>query len=294
MVSAVLGGKTRLGRDRIMADMIASQIDKCATIRTAASIVENPDLEHVAEAIPVIQHEGEAAPNVEGVDDDSAENRTMPATEREIAKNEAPSDAVSGEAEPAPPPVMRPVPVQVPSRPETIKIATAEPSFRGRPAFVSGVPRPPERDMMATGSIRPSDKRVDGSTSRYIGAETATPSTLAHKPRRDRAEARENAKPIKVASLDPQSAVQTGRNGVHSWMVQIGATDSLAKANELIARAQGTSHGTLAGARPFTEKVQKGKETLFRARFSGLEAASAESACKNLKRGGLSCFATRN
>ena len=77
-------------------------------------------------------------------------------------------------------------------------------------------------------------------------------------------------------------------------MVQIGATDSIAKANDLIAKAKGSSHGALNGAHPFTEKVQKGKETLFRARFAGLEAASAESACKNLKRAGVSCFATKN
>ena len=75
MVSAVIGGKTRLGRDRIMGDLIASQIDKCATTRTTPMIAENPALEHVAEAIPVIQHEGDSAPNVEGVDDDTVDHK---------------------------------------------------------------------------------------------------------------------------------------------------------------------------------------------------------------------------
>jgi D-alanyl-D-alanine carboxypeptidase len=33
---------------------------------------------------------------------------------------------------------------------------------------------------------------------------------------------------------------------------------------------------------------------LYRARFAGLEAGSAEEACKVLKRSGFSCFATKN
>ena len=77
-------------------------------------------------------------------------------------------------------------------------------------------------------------------------------------------------------------------------MIQIGATDDAGKANELLAKAKSNGHGALASARPFTEKVQKGSETLYRARFAGLQADSAEAACKTLKRSGMSCFATRN
>ena len=77
-------------------------------------------------------------------------------------------------------------------------------------------------------------------------------------------------------------------------MIQIGATPEIGKANDLIARAKGAGRGTLAGARPFTEKVTKGHDTLFRARFAGLDADGAESACKSLKRSGMSCFATKN
>ncbi len=43
-----------------------------------------------------------------------------------------------------------------------------------------------------------------------------------------------------------------------------------------------------------TEKVRKGDGTLYRARFAGLDSASAESACRSLKRSGFSCFATRD
>ena len=78
------------------------------------------------------------------------------------------------------------------------------------------------------------------------------------------------------------------------WMIQIGATDDISKAAELLARAKSEGHKTLTTAQAFTEKIQKGAETLYRARFAGLEAESAELACKTLKRSGFSCFATKN
>ena len=61
-----------------MSDMIESLIDKCATVRTASAIEENPALEQVAEAIPVVQHTGESAPDVQALNDEDAENQDNP------------------------------------------------------------------------------------------------------------------------------------------------------------------------------------------------------------------------
>ena len=285
LVSAVIGGRTRLGRDRIMADLIASQIDKCATTRTAPMVAENPALEHVAEAIPVIQHEGDNAPPVEGVDEDAAETKpaAAPAVEREVATAEEPGD-VEAAQEPPPPPPVRPV-KSAPAMPP-------EPALRPRPAFVSNIPRPPERDMTATGSIHQRATRYDGSSTHYVGAATATPSALKHMAHRDRAEAKEKAKPVKLASLAPDPAPAPSAKG--GWVIQVGAAPQVGEANALIARAVNASHGALAGAKGFTEKVVKGNGTLFRARFGALDANGANAACKNLKRAGISCFATKN
>ncbi len=74
------------------------------------------------------------------------------------------------------------------------------------------------------------------------------------------------------------------------WMIQIGAPENLAKANALLTRAQQRNHSTLAAAKPLTEKVRKGDATLYRARFAGLDSASAEAACRSLRRTGFSCF----
>ena len=74
------------------------------------------------------------------------------------------------------------------------------------------------------------------------------------------------------------------------WMIQIGAPDSLAKANALLTRARERNRSTLASAKPVTEKVRKGDATLYRARFAVLDSASADAACRSLKRNGFSCF----
>ena len=78
------------------------------------------------------------------------------------------------------------------------------------------------------------------------------------------------------------------------WMIQIGATDHIAQASELLARAKAQEPHSLSRAKPFTEKIRKGTETFYRARFAGLEAETAEAACRSLKRSGFACFATKN
>jgi D-alanyl-D-alanine carboxypeptidase len=76
------------------------------------------------------------------------------------------------------------------------------------------------------------------------------------------------------------------------WSIQIGATDNVEKANALLAKAR--SAVRLASAKSYTEKVQKGGSTLYRARFAGLETNQAQTACKDLKRSGFACFATKD
>jgi len=73
-------------------------------------------------------------------------------------------------------------------------------------------------------------------------------------------------------------------------MIQIGAPDNLAKANALLANARERNRSTLGSAKPVTEKVRKGDATLYRARFAGLDEASAAAACRSLKRTGFACF----
>ena len=62
----------------------------------------------------------------------------------------------------------------------------------------------------------------------------------------------------------------------------------------MLARAKARKLSALDDAQAFTEKVQKGDATLYRARFAGLDADDAEAACRSLKRSGFGCFAMKN
>jgi D-alanyl-D-alanine carboxypeptidase len=101
------------------------------------------------------------------------------------------------------------------------------------------------------------------------------------------------------ARLEPGVSVQARQTAaekspVSGWIIQIGATDDAGKAEALLSRAKNQRAALLSAARPFTEQVHKGHETLYRARFAGLEESKAEAACKALKTSGFSCFAMRN
>ena len=94
------------------------------------------------------------------------------------------------------------------------------------------------------------------------------------------------AAPIVKETVKPVS-VPT-RSG---WIIQVAATDDEAKAMAILSAAKSKNRALLGGAESFTEKVQKGGATLYRARFGGFAGQEAELACKALKRSGYACFA---
>jgi D-alanyl-D-alanine carboxypeptidase len=105
-------------------------------------------------------------------------------------------------------------------------------------------------------------------------------------PDRPENSAEDERRPAPASAQDEAADDASGRG----WMIQIGAPENLAKANALLTRAQERNRSTLASAKPLTEKVRKGDLTLYRARFAVLDSASAEAACRSLKRNGFSCF----
>ncbi len=187
-------------------------------------------------------------------------------------------------------------PAARPEAPRPVVVASgkaAAPVERARPAVVSSATRSGSDDRTATIPAR--KPAQDGSTrvafapAPSVGRWIAGPSGV---PVRTAARAPAPVEPpreTKVAKSEP------GRPGVARTgvMIQIGATDEADKAMDLLSRAKGNYAG-LASATPFTEKVQKGSETLYRARFAGLSETQADSACKSLKRTGFACFTTRN
>ena len=155
-----------------------------------------------------------------------------------------------------------------------------------RPAVIANAARQPE-DRTAT---IPYGKLYDGST-RAAPASLTTPPPSA--PRA--AAARPPEKQVSVIARAQPALQEPQRPSVarSGTMIQIGASDEMGKANDLLTKARGKAPA-LSGATSFTEKVKTGSVTLYRARFAGLTETKAEAACKSLKRSGFSCFTTKN
>ena len=78
------------------------------------------------------------------------------------------------------------------------------------------------------------------------------------------------------------------------WLIQIGAFEGEDEAKQHLSAAQLKAPAMLAAADAFTERVRKGDKALYRARFAGFDKATAEAACKQLKRSDIDCMAVRN
>lgn len=279
IVAVVLGGRSAGHRDRIMAGLIEDKIEEGAAIRTAA-------------AIPLPRNSTSPTPV-------SARSAAVAAT----APTPTPTDKVVAQL---PDPKLPFVPVSlkpgltVDTAPVRA-IGLAAPLDRPRPAYVAAAPRPrPDGAAPVPAEKIPLRVALDGSTrapASLIADATATPSSVhrvrAFVPPDDIAADRS---PSGGRLADRSGSTEPGHASElrGDWMIQIGATEDLEKATDLLARAKQEGARALGTARPTTEKVQKGSVTLYRARFVGFEAASAESACKTLKRSGFACFAARN
>jgi len=295
IVAVVMGGATAGGRDRIMAGLIEDHIGGGAAVRTAAAITEDAAGEQLAEdsasdraverqverpAERVVERQVERVAYAEEPAVESDEVASIPDSQplpRVLHRPNAPAP-VAQIAPPAP----------IPNREKADKVEKPEKPAQVRPAFVSGVqkrvaeetPTEKKKNAKARGKSETAAV-VDGSTTsrvakaREIGVATTTPSA--------------------IRSANSQAArADQARPSRPGWMIQIGAAENPDKANQLLSRARSQLQGFPANAKAFTEKVQKGNETLYRARFAGLEEQSAESACRALKRSGFSCFTTKN
>ena len=204
--------------------------------------------------------------------DSASPNKTTMVARAETAPEPKPVPMASAYAPPAP----------VPSVAALVE--------KAKPAVIANPSRAPED---RTASIA-SGKVSDGSTRQAVASTPAAASQVtpggARKAAAPLAQARA---PEKQATLVAKAEPARPAAANSGTMIQVGATDAAAKANDLLAKARSKAP-SLSGATPFTEKVKKGSETIYRARFAGLTETRAEAACKSLKRSGLSCFTTKN
>jgi len=88
------------------------------------------------------------------------------------------------------------------------------------------------------------------------------------------------------------AAIATAQAG-GGFHIQVGAYATQAEAERQIALARQRGGAALAAAAPAMIPVQKGNRQLLRARFTGLDANNAASACMELRRQQIDCFVMR-
>jgi D-alanyl-D-alanine carboxypeptidase len=304
LIAVVLGGRTAGARDAYMEGLIREHLAQASNrghtapmiaeaVAPPAAPVKLASLAITPGAIPAPPPRS-AAGQIEEGDEDSAEDATpapalatatpfaAPLATKSTAAAAAKPVALVAAAPNASAVAARPAPYAVAAgaaaKPVVLVAATPSAPVAGRPApYVVAAATPGQLGWVkGPDPIEKGPSRDVALTAQAKAATTVLPAAPA------------KAATTVAAETAPAPADHGG------WIIQIGISDDAGKANDLLARARAQNHGTLAQARPFTEKVAKGEDVFYRARFAGLDSASAETACRSLKKSGFACFASRD
>ena len=169
-------------------------------------------------------------------------------------------------------------------------------SSRRRNPFRRSAPTPPPKAIQVAQAQSPARPATTVEPTPAQLGWAKGPDPAAKSPKTKSAETGARAKTPAETTVAARTAAKANdaAAGSKGWIIQIGATDDAAKASALLSKARERDPSALAAAKPVTEKVRKGEDTFYRARFAGLDPASAESACRSLKRSGFSCFAAHD
>jgi D-alanyl-D-alanine carboxypeptidase len=284
LVAVVMGGRSAGARDRIMENLIVDHIAEASTVHTATMVADGSraDETQPREAARE-QASNHARPAVVA----SVPFRMPPA--RSASAPVAEGDDADEDGAPS---------LKVAAVNPAVELPMVEPPSAGaeQAGPVSGLAEEPlagpaadqEPSRAELGWVKSAGHAVNR---REPAAADAPVLRAKRKPPEMGAQIPAAAAGTTATSEDGQ-AFDAGRN--RGWMIQIGATDDAAKATALLDKARQRNRLILASAKPVTEKVRKGEDTYYRARFAGLDSTSAETACRSLKRHGFSCFAARD
>jgi D-alanyl-D-alanine carboxypeptidase len=284
-----------------MRQLLAQHVDSASTRKTAPMIAEAPVRDTGAPQARTTTARTETA----------TPNRFEMASSSSTSVREAPRGfaPAAGSDEPIRPVAVRTVSVK-PAAP--IKGARAAPAPTPTPAptvVAAAAAAPPQPEPEAPATVRAETLPMAPAPARagvlgYLPAppRTASVSDAVHVPTPAPARTPEPVResPQREAAVQPAApatpAVPTSRppQTRSGWVIQVGAYPAESEAKERLAMVKTKASRLLASASPFTETVQRGETTLYRARFAGLEREQAEAACKFLKRNDVDCLAMKN
>lgn len=295
VVAAVFGGTSAASRNAHMRVILDRALQSASPEKTRQppAIARGPRRERVADAAPA------------------------PRLVEPVRQAELPVAMPVVRASPEPVPVSPPSRLQRPAGPigaATVPTADVPPESaiapgpveiaRVRPVVVAPRPRPESVAAPAPVAQAPAPSQVIPTAAAPVPPSLATPvmrgappsSLQAQADRLKRGAAPTAATPAVVAQAAPSAPAfrlqgPTATRGAEV-MIQIGAFASAAEAQKRLAEAQARARDTLGLARPVMQPVTTGGRQLFRARFSGLDAASAAAACNELRRQQIDCQVT--
>ncbi|WP_243368260.1 SPOR domain-containing protein [Microvirga solisilvae] len=285
IVAVVLGGRSGASRDQKMAGLIEDHLPRAyAGARVAPPVVERgAQTTQVAEAAPApvpvkrpVEAVAETAPVAQAPVKVASATPEVP-----VAQAAATTNAQPAPRKPLDLNTLRPVVASAAGA-----SSTTTPSSTSSIRWQKG-PEPLPLNAQAYAALQAQPAQISDNQKAALQAkiETKTPAPAAQ------------AEPVKVASLKaelPKTEAPEPKKTVSGWVIQLGATDDEDKAKDMLAAARSRFGKALGKASPYTEKVASNGGTLYRARFSGFkESGDAEQACKQLKKGGVACFASR-
>jgi D-alanyl-D-alanine carboxypeptidase len=271
VVAVVIGGSSAGSRDAKMRQLLAQYVNKASNRRTAPMIAEAPPRETPA---PRANAQPPSQPTVA----DRFEMASATSKPIQIAPP-------AGSADPIRPVAVRTVSV----RPAAPKAAAPQPTPQAdASAAVSAaeVNRPAPAPVARAGILGTLPFEA-----RYAGVAASAYAPPAPGPVQTAAIPEPMARPDAAPSVAAASSRPPTRSG---WIIQVGAYPEESEAQQRLASVKHKASRLLASASPFTEPVQRGDTTLYRARFAGLDREQAEAACKFLKRNDVDCLAIRN
>uniref|UniRef100_Q07L45 Serine-type D-Ala-D-Ala carboxypeptidase n=1 Tax=Rhodopseudomonas palustris (strain BisA53) TaxID=316055 RepID=Q07L45_RHOP5 len=321
LIGVVLGGRSGGSRDAAMRSLLAENLDKAATRRTAVAINERSGDDANVEMAEDEQPSRPAKTvQVAAAEPEAAAPRAAAPITRSIAAptpqkpepgplnsgviQTQPLATIPGSTEPMKP--VRVKTVQVKAGP--IRLASAGPA-QPAPPTTNTIPAHQEVAETSAAMIAKSD-RADAIKPEAMRSEMP-PQPANHGTGQGilgvlpagnvppaSAQAMAYAEPTRAQPAPQPSVVQqasTPKPVVHTgWIVQVGALESESDARSRLDLARNRARGLLGKADPFTEAVAKGDKKLYRARFAGLDRDQAEAACKTLRRSDLPCITIKN
>ena len=214
------------------------------------------------------------------------------------------SASTAAPAEPAPPAAAAPVAAAEPEPAPAPAAATkAEPPASGAAAAkpepmapamaVKADPEPaaapkPDAKPDATPARAPAVAAKAESVADSVAPTIAAPAASTTKT------AMAATKPAALVPAAKPAAVATKPQHQPGWVIQVGAFPAEQAAKQRLSNVQTKASKMLTGAEPFTETVDKGGTTFYRARFAGLDKEQAEAACKYLKKNDVECVTIKN